>query len=386
MKRIAALLTAAAMICSPLGASALEVGQAEGYARGIIAYEKQKNGIKPNDSLLSGRIAENAGSESSDWLMMGAVRFGLEEDTSEYYGAWTENMSGRDIGGAKATEGCRAVLTALCIGADPSDISDIDLLAECIYYRGENNSIGKQGLNGWIWALIALDSFDWKAPEDAGLTRVDIVNTILAAQNEDGGFSIEPSVGESDPDLTAMAVQALSPYRNCDEVKEVAARAVDYLADVQEDFGSCETAAQTVCALCCMGIDPDEDERFDRLTDTLISYANDDGGFAHEKGGDSSELASAQALIALCSLSRLRNGERAVYDMNEGAPQQSEVGTLAEVAGAKERNTSAPRGGGVSPSEEKSGMKIYITVTAAIVLCAMAAGGILLKRRKERTR
>lgn len=383
MKRLTALLTAAAMLSSPITAEAIGTDQAEGFAQGIVAYEKQLNGISPKDSLLSGEIAENGGSESSDWAAIGAVRFGLEEDTAEYLAEWAKNMGEKDIDNAKTTEISRAALTALCIGADPTDVSGADLI-ESIYMRPQG-VIDAQGLNGWVWALIAIDSYDWKAPEHPSTTRQDMIRNIIAAQNEDGGFSIERG-GSSDPDLTAMAVQALSPYRYSGEAEEVLDKAIGYLAEEQAGADSCETAAQTICALCCMGIDPDKDERFSELTKTLISFANDDGGFAHQRGGDSSEMASAQALIALCSLSRLQNGERSVYDMNEGEAQQPPRGDLEETANAKERHTRPPSVGGAlsSSNEEKPSRRAVAAAAAALAGAAAVTGGILLSKRKER--
>lgn len=383
MKRLTALLTAAAMLSSPITVGAIGTEQAEGFAQGIVAYEKQLNGISPKDSLLSGEIAENGGSESSDWAAIGAVRFGLEEDTAEYLAEWAKNMGEKDMDNAKTTEISRAALTALCIGADPTDVSGADLI-ESIYMRPQE-VIDAQGLNGWVWALIAIDSYDWKAPEHPRTTRQDMLRNIIAAQNEDGGFSIEQG-GSSDPDLTAMAVQALSPYRYSGEAEEVLDKAIGYLAEAPSGADSCETAAQTICALCCMGIDPDKDERFSELTETLISFANDDGGFAHQRGGDSSEMPSVQALIALCSLSRLRNGERSLYDMNEGAAQQPQRGSLEDIANAKELHTRPPSVGGTlsSSNEEKPSRRAVTAAAAALAGAAAVTGGILLSKRKER--
>ena len=390
LKRPAALLTAAVMMSTPICASALDTKQAEGYARGIVTYEKQKNGIPEGDSLLSGRIAEDAGFDSSDWLAIAAVRSGLETDTGEYYSAWKNRIDSEysDDGALdrlNATDWHRAVLTGICLGVDPTDVSEVDLLGRGTYLRGEGRPLDAQGLNGEIWALIAMDSCDWKLPEDAKPDRAEIINSIIDTRNSDGGFSLTAGDGRSDIDITAMALQALAPYRCCNETEDTVSGALKYLAESLESADNCESTAQIICALCCLDIDPDEDERFAGLTDELISYANDDGGFAHLKGGESSELASSQALIALCSIQRLRAGERSVYDMNDGSPEKPVKTSLKEMTAAKNRNTSPPTLSN-SPEGYPKGGKMQTVVPAAIISFFVVAviGGIIMRKRKEK--
>ena len=71
-----------------------------------------------------------------------------------------------------------------------------------------------QGLNGAIFALIALDSAGYKVPaaaEDANQTSSEaLVAYILDKQLSDGGWAL--SGDSADPDMTAMAVQALAAY------------------------------------------------------------------------------------------------------------------------------------------------------------------------------
>lgn len=390
LKRPAALLMAVVMMSTPICASALDTKQADGYARGIVTYEKQKNGIPEGDSLLSGRIAEDAGFDSSDWLAIAAVRSGLETDTGEYYSAWKNRIDSEysDDGALdrlNATDWHRAVLTGICLGVDPTDVSEVDLLGRGTYLRGEGRPLDAQGLNGEIWALIAMDSCDWKLPEDAKPDRAEIISSIIDTRNSDGGFSLTAGDGRSDIDITAMALQALAPYRCCNETEDTVSGALKYLAESLESVDNCESTAQIICALCCLDIDPDEDERFAGLTDELISYANDDGGFAHQKGGESSELASSQALIALCSIQRLRAGERSVYDMNDGSPEKPVKTSLKEMTAAKNRNTSPPTLSN-SPEGYPKGGKMQTVVPAAIISFFVVAviGGIIMRKRKEK--
>ena len=73
-------------------------------------------------------------------------------------------------------------------------------------------------------------------------------------------------------------------------------------------------------ALCSLGIDPEADSRFVKNSDlltALLSYQNSDGGFSHEKGGVSDELATGQALCALAAQKRYELTMRRIYDMRE---------------------------------------------------------------------
>ena len=210
------------------------------------------------------------------------------------------------------------------MGGDPADLDGIDLVKGGVYGRGENNSVGKQGLNGWIFALLTLDTMGYKTPEGAEFDRERILDEIVSSQNADGGFSL--SKGESDIDITAMALQAIAPYYNDfsrDDVRKSADKAVEYLSGKQDSsgtFGSAEADSQVTIALCSLGIDPEADSRFVKNSDlltSLLSYQNSDGGFSHEKGGDSDELATGQALCALAAQKRYELTMRRIYDMRE---------------------------------------------------------------------
>ncbi len=210
------------------------------------------------------------------------------------------------------------------MGGDPADLEGIDLVKGGVYGRDENNSVGKQGLNGWIFALLTLDTMGYKTPEGAEFDRERILDEIVSSQNTDGGFSL--SKGESDIDITAMALQAIAPYYNDfsrDDVRKSVDKAVEYLSGKQDSsgtFGSAEADSQVVIALCSLGIDPEADSRFVKNADlltALLSYQNGDGGFSHEKGGDSDELATGQALCALAAQKRFELTMRRIYDMRE---------------------------------------------------------------------
>ena len=289
-------------------------------AEKVCQWQRDKMGISQDESIFSGDFLQNAGIGSSDWLAIGISRFGFEEDYEAYLTALSQRvkaLSDTD----NATEWQRCAITASAMGGDPADLGGIDLVKGGVYGRDENNSVGKQGLNGWIFALLTLDTMGYKTPEGAEFDRERILDEIVSSQNTDGGFSL--SKGESDIDITAMALQAIAPYYNDfsrDDVRKSVDKAVEYLSGKQDSsgtFGSAEADSQVVIALCSLGIDPEADSRFVKNADlltALLSYQNSDGGFSHEKGGDSDELATGQALCALAAQKRFELTMRRIYD------------------------------------------------------------------------
>lgn len=292
-------------------------------AEKVCQWQRDKMGISQDESIFSGDFLQNAGIGSSDWLAIGISRFGFEEDYEAYLTALSQRvkaLSDTD----NATEWQRCAITASAMGGDPADLEGIDLVKGGVYGRDENNPVGKQGLNGWIFALLTLDTMGYKTPEGAEFDRERILDKIVSSQNTDGGFSL--SKGESDIDITAMALQAIAPYYNDfsrDDVRKSVDKAVEYLSGKQDSsgtFGSAEADSQVVIALCSLGIDPEADSRFVKNADlltALLSYQNSDGGFSHEKGGDSDELATGQALCALAAQKRFELTMRRIYDMRE---------------------------------------------------------------------
>ena len=69
------------------------------------------------------------------------------------------------------------------------DLGGIDLVKGGVYGRDENNSVGKQGLNGWIFVTFDLDTMGYKT-RSAEFDRERILDEIVSAQNTDGGFSL----------------------------------------------------------------------------------------------------------------------------------------------------------------------------------------------------
>lgn len=329
----------------------------------IIEWKKQSIGISPTAPLLSKPFLQNAGDTMGDWYPIGLGRIGYDDDYAAYLAVVQNNVMTRyktehKLSEMKATEWHRISLAILATGGDPTNVSGIDLIADGTYNRGLTISLGTQGLNGWIWGLIVLDSMRYIVPDNAHLTREELVIEILSAQLADGGFSFYHDT--ADPDITAMAIQALAPYYNSTEVftykqkatgqsvtKSVASvidEALLKLSTIQQDDGgfasgednNVESAAQVLVALTALGIHPEEDPRFikkgNTIVENILSYQMEDGGFIHSKTynpenpsslpDQSNSMAGEQVLYALISLYRLENDYRALYDFR---PEMEQV-------------------------------------------------------------
>lgn len=328
-------------------------------AEGIVAWKKADNG--GGENLINDKLLESAGTTAGDWYPIGLSRLGFNDNFEGYLAVIKENVRNRysekgKLSNAKATEWHRISLAVLAAGGDPRDMGNdenggkIDLIADGTYNRGKTASLGRQGINGWIWGLIALDSKRYDVPDDAYNTRDDIIFEIMSKQCPDGGFALMGSV--SDPDITAMAVQALAPYNNSEtvyslktgekKVYTVINEALDCLSKLQNERGgfeswgteNVESTCQVTVALCALGIDPLSDSRFikngNTLLDAIMTFRMPDGGFVHSRTFDSANpaslpdksnsMASGQVLYTLAALYRLNNGMRTLYDFRSEQP------------------------------------------------------------------
>ena len=266
-------------------------------------------------------ILEGEATESLDWYAMALGRYDRAK-TAAYAAALparvTALYAADNVG--RITDWQRLALTVAATGGDPTAIGGHNLLADATYAR-DLPTLGRQGINGYIFALLALDSVDATVPTGAATTREMLLEALLDAQLADGGWALTGSV--SDVDMTAMALQALAPY--ADQTSTAIDRALTRLSALQRDSGgfasygteNAESSAQVLLALCSLGIDPAADARFIRnehtVIDALSAYHTADGGWAHVPGGKANDVASRQALCALVALWRQQQGLPGFY-------------------------------------------------------------------------
>lgn len=275
------------------------------------------------DTIKTGELAFG-----SEWLVIALARSGRDVPDSYYDSVVKAVQSAKgQLSDKKSTEYARTILALTAIGKDPADVGGYDLLAGL----ADMDDVTYQGINGAIFALLALDSgkYDVPAAAEGGTqtTRDGLVAYILAQQLSDGGWALSGT--SADPDVTAMALQALAPYRTGDETVDAAVdKGVQLLSDMQLADGgysswgtlNSESCAQVLIALAALGIDPVSDSRFVKngltVLDALLAYAVS-GGFRHTVDGEADAIATEQALCALTAYARLLDGKTALYDMTD---------------------------------------------------------------------
>ena len=220
---------------------------------------------------------------------------------------------------SKSTDNSRIIVALSSIGKDAACVGEWDLTAP----YGDFDWIQNQGINGVIWALIALDTHGYPAD-----TRQQCVDFILDKQLSDGGWALSGTA--ADPDVTGMALQALYNYRDQAAVAAAAQEAFACLSDIQNANGTyssggdenSESCAQVIVACTTWGIDPNTDSRFIKngksAVDALLSYyLPDKAEFSHIANGQSNNMATDQACYALVAYDRLRKGAPSLYDMSD---------------------------------------------------------------------
>lgn len=299
------------------------------YAKLVAELGKKADTIYKNTGdYLAKRGTPSVGSIGGEWMALGLARSGRTVPEG-YYDAVVKYVKDNiDSNGRldknKATENARIILALTAIGKDVTNVDGHDLLAGL----NEMSYLSKQGINGAIFTLIALDSHSYTPAGD--VTRDKLVQVILDAQiSSDGGWSLDGK--NADVDMTAMAIQALAAYyKSNSSAKKAVDKGLSWLSSVQQNDGgftswgaaNSESCAQVIVALTALGINPAKDSRFIKngvsVLDALCSFAVNGGGFKHLATETSANgMATEQGFYALVAYYRLLNGQTSLYDMTD---------------------------------------------------------------------
>ena len=296
------------------------------------------------------------GSIGGEWAVLGLARSGYpvpEEYYQDYYAtveAYVQACGGV-LHDKKYTEYSRAIVALSSIDRDARNVAGYDLTKAL----GDYDKTIWQGLNGPIWALIALDSRNYPMPQNkeakTQATRQMYIDRILECQLPDGGWSLfggtsAASSGDnvSDPDITGMALQALAKYQSQPAVKKATEEALECMSKKQSADGgfaswgtaNSESVVQMIVALCELGI-PLDDPRFvkngNTMLDNLMTFYLPGSGFLHTANGSgSNQMASEQAFYGLVAAQRAAQGKNSLYRMSDaisitkGEDQQAGAG------------------------------------------------------------
>jgi len=284
------------------------------------------------------------GTVGGDWLVFALARSGLNIPNSffeDYQRRIEQHLKDRNgvLDARRHSEYSRVILSLTAAGFDPHNVAGFDLTLPL----GNFEQTIWQGINGSIFALLALDSLGYTIPihpdTRTQATRGRYIADILRRQTPDGGWNLTAGmtgpVGANergDADITGMALQALANYQHMPEVRTAIDRALVLLSQIQNDNGgfsgnfapdvtTVESTVQVLVALSELGIsvnDPRFVKNGNTLVDSVLSFRNPDGGFKPSEVHTATNLmATEQALYGLVSVQRMLAGGNSLYNMSD---------------------------------------------------------------------
>lgn len=309
--------------------------------------------LKETNGYVAGLFNHYEPTFTNEWLIMDLARNGYDLN-SELFKTYYENVVAylRSVNGnlhsAKYTEYSRLALALTAIGKDARDVSGYNLFDALSDFK----KVTYQGINGAIFALIAVDTRqEYAFTQPAGVseytTREKLIAHILEHELAAGGWTLYGNTLSID--ITAMALQALAPYRADAKVAAAIERGLTALSKQQNATGTfgttatenSEEIAQVITALTALGINPTEDKRFVKehnLIEALSSFHVKGLGFVHVLPGGNSNgggapgevngMATEQAMYALVAYDRFLNQQTALYDMNDVPTESDQAAAL----------------------------------------------------------
>lgn len=288
MKRLLALILALSLLLCACGGGQTKVDAS------ALAEQTAKLLLEQNPEPVPGSLG-------GEWLVLTMCRMGydLPDGWVEGYREKLESYVA-ECGGVlhdrKYTEYSRVILTVTAMGGDARDVAGYDLTAPLEDYE----QTIFQGVNGAIYALLALDSGNYGREA----IRERYLAHILEKELTDGGWCMMGD--EPEADVTAMALQALAKYRDREDVSAAVDRGLAVLDSIAYDTS--EAVSQTIVALSELGMSADD------KVELLLTYQTEEGTFRHVLDGESDPLATEQAFYALVSAA-LRQEGASLYRM-----------------------------------------------------------------------
>ncbi|BFN04012.1 hypothetical protein K092500153_07190 [Clostridium tetani] len=277
------------------------------------------------------------GTWSSDWKTVAFNKSGLQLPEN-YNGKYLEDTKKllKDSKGYfyKVTDYERITLGVVAAGGDPRNVGGYNLLDKIYNFhdpKNPNRKIDFQGLNGVIYALIALDTKNYEIPAGAKFTREYMLDYVLENRNTDGGWDLNMSGNKSDVDITSMTLIALAPHhdyvsKDGKKVTDAIKGAIDWLSKVQRQDGgfnswftenNSESCAQTIIGLCANGIDPTS-AKFTKnrnLVENLLRFQQSNGEFYHLMDGSEgvNGMSTEQAYQAILAYRDFAKEKGSIY-------------------------------------------------------------------------
>lgn len=342
----------------------------------------------PQLEAIFGYITEKRGADrfydaleagEADWYAFCRARlYGAESGCEEFLASVEQKAQSmlESTGFIPPTDFQRTSLLLSAYGRENSE-----LINSAVYF---NENLDRQGLNAYIWALIAAAGA--KVPENALITPDFLIEKLLSVQLADGGFNL---FGDgADTDITAAAIYALAPFAENERVKSALDKAEAALTALQCESGgfmsvgveNCESASQAVIAFCALGYGAD-DERVSRALSAIMEYRQADGGFSHMPDGKTNAIATWQALEAFTAVELSKRGIR----LFEVSAEQSVTAESAEaVLPEQSENTESELSEEVEQTASPlTGEQIKLIICGSLAAAAAAVFVIFFVRGKR---
>ncbi|HEZ7987244.1 MAG TPA: DUF4430 domain-containing protein [Ruminococcus sp.] len=315
------------LFAAPVTTSAADytVVELQNVIDGITDFKVKESGCESIDEWIETELPKGVG-VNSEWYAIALSQSGYK-NFAAYETALLNYIDSNTIASASSRERIAAALCA--VGSDNVRITEL-----------LENSIDKQGIMSRIFGLHLMNNgYTCQYSADS------IIEKLLSMQLSDGGWSVYGQYG--DVDVTAMTVQALSPYISKTNVNNSIESALAFLSKRQQPDGGFssmgnanpESAAQVLTALSALKIDCLTDERFIKngstVIDGILKYRLPNGGFSHTDNGNFSDISTVQVLYSLTAYIRMteNKGSLWLFD-NRHIPQAQTTGISTTVTTA----------------------------------------------------
>ena len=336
IRKIISLTIVAAIVVATLCCSSVVWGdqnseQASTIDSALFCQDLTR-GEKSIQELLDGTLADKAGI-GAEYMVL-AIRQHLQGCNFDRYCEELKKYSQENPNLPASTQQKIALLLLACGGMIPEQAAQV-----------ARDTAGNQGIMSWIFGLHLATNTAEGALADSCLQQ------ILNQQGTDGGWGVDASAPTVD--VTAMAIQALTPYRGEEEVDEAIFRAVEFLKQAQLPSGgflsygveNCESLAQVIIALSGLGLDMNTEFVTEgrTLLQQLERFRRPSGGFGHTADSAVTLSTTAQAVMALVAWDRSCSGKGPIYvlDSYDFGPDSGDLDSGKD-DGSRPSGTPAP--------------------------------------------
>lgn len=267
-----------------LAAACLMAGGIAAFASTNTARNNVLNFIQINVT------APTVSSVGGEWAVLALAR-GNANVSANYFNAYINRVrdvlriNNGNLPGPR-TEFARVVLALTALGIDVTDVDGRNLITPLEDFA----AVTAQGINGAVFALLALDSNGWGSTA----LRQQYVDFLLGREIAGGGFALGNATSPA-ADITGMVLAALAPYANQPAVAAAVSRGLAVLQPIM--FTTAEHAAWAVIA------QRRHNTNYDVALATLLTFQQSNGSFRHNAAGSgNTQMATEQAALALVAL------------------------------------------------------------------------------------